>query len=35
MPEMYAAIFAAGALGYGLNIFFLLIEKSFVHWSGK
>jgi NitT/TauT family transport system permease protein len=35
MPEMYAAIFAAGALGYGLNAFFLLVEKSFVHWSGK
>lgn len=35
MPEMYAAIFAAGALGYGLNLLFLLIEKRFVHWSGK
>ena len=35
MPEMYAAIFAAGALGYGLNLAFLLIEKRFVHWSGK
>jgi ABC-type nitrate/sulfonate/bicarbonate transport system permease component len=35
MPDMYAAIFAAGALGYGLNVLFLLIEKSFVHWSGK
>ena len=35
MPRMYAAIFAAGALGYGLNLFFLLIERSFVHWSGK
>ncbi len=35
MPDMYAAIFAAGALGYGLNIAFLLIEKTFVHWSGK
>jgi NitT/TauT family transport system permease protein len=35
MPDMYAAIFAAGALGYGLNILILLIEKSFVHWSGK
>jgi NitT/TauT family transport system permease protein len=34
-PEMYAAIFAADALGYGLNIFFLLVEKSSVHWSGK
>jgi sulfonate transport system permease protein len=35
MPRMYAAIFAAGALGYGLNLMFLLIERRFVHWSGK
>jgi NitT/TauT family transport system permease protein len=35
MPDMYAAIFAAGALGYGLNLLFLLMEKRFVHWSGK
>jgi NitT/TauT family transport system permease protein len=35
MPRMYAAIFAAGALGYGLNLAFLLIERHFVHWSGK
>ena len=35
MPRMYAAIFAAGALGYGLNLLFLLIERSFVHWGGK
>jgi sulfonate transport system permease protein len=35
MPRMYAAIFAAGALGYGLNLTFLLIERRFVHWSGK
>jgi NitT/TauT family transport system permease protein len=35
MPEMYAAIFAAGALGYGFNLFFLLVERRFVHWSGK
>jgi sulfonate transport system permease protein len=35
MPRMYAAIFAAGALGYGLNLIFLLIERHFVHWSGK
>jgi ABC-type nitrate/sulfonate/bicarbonate transport system permease component len=34
MPDMYAAIFAAGALGYGFNLAFLLIEKRFVHWSG-
>jgi ABC-type nitrate/sulfonate/bicarbonate transport system permease component len=35
MPDMYAAIFAAGALGYGFNLLFLLIERRFVHWSGK
>jgi sulfonate transport system permease protein len=35
MPEMYAAIFAAGALGYGLNLLFLVIERLFVHWAGK
>lgn len=35
MPDMYAAIFAAGALGYGLNLLFLVTERYFVHWSGK
>ena len=35
MPRMYAAIFAAGALGYGLNLLFLLAERSFVHWGGR
>jgi ABC-type nitrate/sulfonate/bicarbonate transport system permease component len=35
MPDMYAAIFAAGALGYGLNLLFLLVERRFVHWAGK
>ena len=35
MPRMYAAIFAAGALGYGLNLLFLLVERRFVHWSGR
>jgi ABC-type nitrate/sulfonate/bicarbonate transport system permease component len=35
MPDMYAAIFAAGALGYGLNVILLKVEKSFIHWSGK
>jgi len=24
-----------GALGYALNLLFLLIERFFVHWSGK
>ncbi len=35
MPDMYASIFAAGALGYGLNLLFLTAERGFVHWSGK
>lgn len=35
MPTMYAAIFAAGALGYGLNVLFLGLETRFVHWSGR
>ncbi len=35
MPRMYAAIFVADALGYGFNLFFLLIERRYVHWSGR
>ena len=35
MPAMYAAIFASGALGYGLNLLFRLVERRIVHWSGK
>ena len=34
-PEMYAAVFAAGALGYALNWGSLLVEKRIVHWGGK
>ena len=32
---MYASILAAGALGYVLNVLFLLAEKRIVHWSGR
>jgi len=35
MPRMYAVIFVAGALGYGFNLMFLLIERRYVHWSGR
>ncbi len=35
MPEMYAAIFLAGGLGYGLNVIFLLLEKRVIHWGGR
>jgi NitT/TauT family transport system permease protein len=34
MP-MYAAIFAAGALGYGLNLLFVTIERSLRALGGK
>ncbi len=33
--EMYAAILSAGALGYALNILFLVIERRIIHWSGR
>jgi NitT/TauT family transport system permease protein len=32
---MYGVIFVAGALGYLLNLSFLLLEKRFIHWAGK
>lgn len=32
---MYGVIFVAGALGYLLNLLFLVTEKRFVHWAGK
>jgi len=35
VKTMYAAIIAAGALGYGLNVLFLVIERKIVHWSGR
>src|SRR5579862_128937 len=35
VKSMYAAILAAGALGYALNILFLLLERRIVHWRGR
>jgi NitT/TauT family transport system permease protein len=35
VKSMYAAILAAGVLGYTLNILFLVIERRVVHWSGR
>jgi ABC-type nitrate/sulfonate/bicarbonate transport system permease component len=35
MPDMYASIFAAGLLGYAMNLAFLMAERRFVHWGGK
>jgi NitT/TauT family transport system permease protein len=33
--DMYASILAAGALGYALNVLFLVAERRIVHWSGR
>ena len=33
--DMYGSILVAGAMGYGANLLFLVIEKLFVHWSGR
>lgn len=35
LTDMYGSILVTGAMGYGLNVLFLLIEKYLVHWSGK
>lgn len=35
VKDMYASILVTGILGYFLNMLFLLIERRFVHWSGK
>jgi sulfonate transport system permease protein len=35
VKSMYAAILAAGALGYALNVLFLYVERRIVHWSGR
>jgi ABC-type nitrate/sulfonate/bicarbonate transport system permease component len=35
VKEMYTSILVTGALGYLLNLLFLLGEKKLIHWSGK
>jgi ABC-type nitrate/sulfonate/bicarbonate transport system permease component len=35
LTDMYGSILVAGAMGYGANLLFLIIEKVFVHWSGR
>jgi ABC-type nitrate/sulfonate/bicarbonate transport system permease component len=35
LTEMYGSILIAGAMGYGLNLGLLMIERSLIHWSGK
>jgi len=35
VKDMYTSILVTGALGYLLNLGFLLVEKKLIHWSGK
>jgi len=35
LDDMYGSILVTGAMGYGLNVCFLLLEKRLIHWSGK
>ena len=35
LTDMYGSILIAGAMGYGLNLALLLIERALIHWSGK
>jgi len=35
VKDMYTSILVTGALGYLLNLAFLLVEKKLIHWSGK
>lgn len=35
LTDMYGSILVAGAMGYGLNLALLFVERSLIHWSGK
>jgi ABC-type nitrate/sulfonate/bicarbonate transport system permease component len=35
LTDMYGSILVAGAMGYGLNLALLFLERSVIHWSGK
>lgn len=35
LTDMYGSILVTGVMGYGLNLFFLGIEKRLIHWSGQ
>ncbi|MDC7787223.1 ABC transporter permease subunit [Rhodoplanes sp. TEM] len=35
LTDMYGSILVAGAMGYGLNLSLLFIERAFIHWSGR
>ncbi len=35
LTEMYGSILITGALGYALNVAFLIVESRVIHWSGR
>lgn len=35
LTDMYGSILIAGAMGYGLNLVLLSLERSVIHWSGR
>ncbi len=35
LPQLYGTILVTGVLGYGLNLFFLMLEKWLIHWAGR
>lgn len=35
LTDMYGSILVSGAMGYGLNLLFLVVEKFLIHWSGR
>jgi len=35
VKEMYSSILITGAVGYGLNVIFMMLEKHLIHWSAK
>lgn len=35
LEDMYASILVTGVIGYGLNLFFLGLERWLVHWAGR
>ncbi|MFD1703494.1 ABC transporter permease [Methylopila henanensis] len=35
LADMYGSILVAGAMGYGLNVLLLVLERRLVHWAGR
>lgn len=35
LTDMYGSILVAGAMGYGLNLILLILEKQLIHWAGR